>query len=149
MPAVPVVSFAFMTFLISEFQVEHSFTLVLPPTERLTDSVSGLSQIIALVSRSDSVPIKSEGTRVLVNVVKSLWSSEWNNSAVSEEKKRRREQAIRAVLNPEYIFALAGLIGRSGRYPILVNEGVVALTLICTHGEGGKLDYLHSHSTIS
>lgn len=119
--------------------VEHSFTLVLPPTDRPTYSVSGLSQIIALVSRSDSVPIQSEGTRVLVNVVKSLWSSEWNNGAVSEEKKRRREAAIRAVLIPEYISALAGLIGRSGRYPILVNEGVVALTLICTHGQGGPL----------
>ncbi|KAF9464652.1 hypothetical protein BDZ94DRAFT_1255595 [Collybia nuda] len=137
--------------------VEHTFALVLPSEELSSpSSTTGLTQILALIKRSDSVSIKSEGTRVLVNVVKSLWSSDFANAQLTEtlkspnsakisnketlqEKQRKRAAAIRETLFPDYVEALSGLVGRSGKYPLLVNEGVVALSLISTQKEGGPL----------
>lgn len=135
--------------------VEHAFALVLPSSNK---SPTGLSQLLALVKRSDSVPVKSEGTRVLVNVIKSLWSNEgttsptsvgsFSNGILDSEKAQRRQVSMQAILTPECAFALASLVGRSGKYPLLVNEGVVALSLLSTQGGSGNyLDvlwfYLH------
>lgn len=110
--------------------------------------------MLALVKRSDSVPIKSEGSRVLVNVVKSLWSNNLPASPSASsvespvagtfnkddllEKQRKRNAAIRTVLTSECALTLAGLVGRSGKYPLLINEGVVALSLLSTQKEGGQ-----------
>jgi len=138
--------------------VEHTYALVLP-SSRSPTSPTGLAQVLALVKRSDSVSIKSEGSRVLVNVVKSLWSSNLPASPVADsqpspiaagtvnkedllEKQRKRNAAIRTVLTPECTSMLASLVGRSGKYPLLVNEGVVALSLLSTSKEGGMVVFL-------
>jgi len=136
--------------------VEHSFTLVLPSSHSPSPP-TGLAQILALVQRSDSVPVKSEGTRVLVNVVKSLWAADPATSPAVDlvaecgsnailEKRRKRAAAIRAVLTSESASALATLVGRSGKYPLLVNEGVVALSLLSTHKEGGRFHLPLGHA---
>jgi hypothetical protein len=128
--------------------VENTFALVLPASNQ---EPTDLSQILALVRRSGSLPVRCEGTRVLVNVIKSLWSGDLVSSPVSSgingrrafenpgERQKKRTDAIRAVLTPECADALARLVGRSGRYPGLVNEGVVALSLLSTQKEGGEL----------
>ncbi|KAH9951320.1 hypothetical protein B0H21DRAFT_718473 [Amylocystis lapponica] len=113
--------------------VENSLTLVLPSPEMSAP----LSELLALVRRSDSIAVKSEGTRVLVNAIKSLWSSEIPSGA--EATAQRREDAKKAVLIPSCASALAQLVGRSKRYPILIHEGVVALSLLSTHEAGGTL----------
>jgi hypothetical protein len=120
--------------------VENTFALVLPSSK---EDASGLVQILALVQRSDAVPIKSEGTRVLVNVIKSLWSSDSPSRQAGgpenlEQRQTRRLNAMRSVMTLECAEALARLIGRSGKYPVLVNEGVVALSLLSTQRDGGK-----------
>lgn len=46
---------------------------------------------------------------------------------------------MQAVVNPQCAAALAQLIGRSKKYPILVNEGVIALSLISTRTGGGVI----------
>lgn len=136
--------------------VENTFALVLPAPGQAPAS-TGLSKILALVRRSESIPVKSEGTRVLVNVVKSLWS---NSSAVNpsssipsptvngrqtdravQDEQTKMQEAMRVVLTYECAYALASLVGRSGKYPLLVNEGVVALSLLSTHREGGKSNH--------
>lgn len=139
--------------------VEHTFTLVLPSSHS-PSAPTGLAQVLALVRRSDFVSVKSEGTRVLVNVVKSLWSTDPTTSSTVDsvtgssneskeqilEKQRKRAAAIRAVLTSDSAFALATLVGRSGKYPLLVNEGVVALSLLCTHKEGGRFSFVFGAS---
>lgn len=117
--------------------------------------------MLALVKRSDSIPIKSEGTRVLVNVIKSLWSnvsiagspisggpSPIANGTVDTDPilglHRKRSSAMRVVLSPECASALANLVGRSGKYPLLVNEGVVAMSLLSTQRAGGKCQLIFS-----
>ncbi|KAJ7582761.1 hypothetical protein C8J56DRAFT_955650 [Mycena floridula] len=136
--------------------IESTFTLVLPSTKSTPPPPTGLSQILALVKRSDSVPVKSEGTRVLVNVIKTLWSnvsiaaspvtggpSPIANGTVDSDivvqKNKQRSAAIRVVLSPICATALASLVGRSGKYPLLVNEGVVAMSLMGTQKAGAPL----------
>ena len=101
------------------------------------DRPTALSQILALIKRSDSIPIKSEGTRVLVNVIKSLWYNERGVES-SDERQKKKDACMTAVLTKECASTLTNLIWRSGKYPVLVNEGIVAITLLCTHPAGGK-----------
>lgn len=96
-----------------------------------------MNQILQLVNRSDSIAVKSEGTRVLVNAVKSLWSTD--PKTLDEGKVKKREDAMKAIVTEPCVSALARLIGRSKRYPTLINEGVVALSLVSTHPNGGAL----------
>ncbi|KAF7967687.1 hypothetical protein HWV62_33381 [Athelia sp. TMB] len=100
------------------------------------DIPSGVSQIVSLAQQSDTVAIKSEGSRVLVNVIKSLWASD---AQLNDAQKKLRLDAIAAVLQPSSAQVLASLVGRSMKYPLLVNEGVVALTLLSTHKDGAPL----------
>jgi len=101
------------------------------------DRPTALSQILALIKRSDSIPIKSEGTRVLVNVIKSLWYNERGVES-PDERQKKKDACMTAVLTKECASILTSFIWRSGKYPVLVNEGIVAMTLLCTHPAGGK-----------
>lgn len=74
---------------------------------------------------------------MLVNAVKSLWSTD--PKALDEGKVKKREDAMKAIVTEPCVSALARLIGRSKRYPTLINEGVVALSLVSTHPNGGAL----------
>ncbi|KZT68996.1 hypothetical protein DAEQUDRAFT_727172 [Daedalea quercina L-15889] len=115
--------------------VENVFALIAQPQD---DSAgSALDQILALVRRSDSIAVKSEGTRVLVNVIKSLWSSE--SASDDSAKAQKRRVCMAGVANASCAASLAQLVGRSKKYPILINEGVVALSLLSTHANGGTL----------
>ncbi|KAF9069683.1 hypothetical protein BDP27DRAFT_1420798 [Rhodocollybia butyracea] len=129
--------------------VENTFGLVLPSVDEVP---SGLSQILALVKRADTVTVKSEGTRVLVNVVKSLWSGDiigtpviTMSSPIADGsvdavalagKERKKQDSMKAVITMPCATALASLVGRSAQFPLLVNEGVVALTLLSTQKAG-------------
>jgi len=122
--------------------IDNSFAVILP-SDGATAAATGLSQLLALVKRSDTVAIKSEGTRVIVNLTKSLWSSdptiEQRNAEENRTRQQNRERAIQALVTPPCIDALAALAGRSAKYPILINEAIVALSLLSTHRDGGQL----------
>jgi hypothetical protein len=128
--------------------VENTFATVLPPEE----GASALKQILSLVARSESLHIKSEGTRVLVNVIRSLWSNEDSPSSpvVSPilgtssqdtlfEKGKKRQDCFKLVTTSECASALTSLLSRSGRFPSLVNEAVVALSLVASQRSGAPL----------
>jgi hypothetical protein len=92
---------------------------------------SALEQIMGLVHRADTVTVKSEGTRVLANAIKTL-------SADLSSTDQRRKAARRAAATPENANALAALIGRSKKYPMLINEAVVALSFLTAQERGGE-----------
>ena len=92
------------------------------PTEGKGERSTGLNQILTLVERSDTTAVKSEGTRVFVNVIRTLWQEDTHDA--------RHRGAMAAVSLPPIALALAQLVGRSKKYPILINEGIVALTLL-------------------
>lgn len=93
---------------------------------------SALEQIMGLAQRADTVTVKSEGTRVLANVIKTL-------SAELPPADQRRRVAAKAVATPANANALAALIGRSKKYPMLINEAVVALSFLTVQERGGEL----------
>ncbi|KAG9318442.1 hypothetical protein JVU11DRAFT_533 [Chiua virens] len=122
--------------------ISNSFAVILP-SDGTTASATGLSQILALIKRSDTVAIKSEGTRVIVNLAKSFWSNdptiEQRDAEENQMRQQKRERGIQALVTAPCIEALAALIGRSAKYPILINEATVALSLLSTHPDGGRL----------
>ncbi len=126
------------TFHNSSDLVEHTCALVIPASG--SPIPSGLEQILALVKRTESVPVKSEGSRVLVNVIKSLWAVKPSDQAPSQDRQKNIETATRLVLTQDSADILATLLGRSGRYPVLVNESILALTLLSMHPDGGMSD---------
>ena len=86
-----------------------------------------LDALLELVGRIDDVPTKMEATRVIVNLVKALWSG-------------REHDAMRTkVVRRDAIQALAEMVRSSPKYPILVNEGIFALTLVGSQAEGATL----------
>lgn len=130
--------------------MNHAFALALP---RDSSNTSGLTQILDLIKRTDSVALKSEGSRVLVNVVRTVWFSERSNSGldldpsadahhsnnnVKRENKERKEKCLELLLTKEYVQAITAFIARSNKYPLLVNEGIVAISLLATHRLGGE-----------
>ena len=62
-----------------------------------------------------------------------------NAGSLWEEKKKKREQCISILLTEECATILTDLIARSNKYPILVNEGIVAISLLATHKLGGMI----------
>ncbi|KAI5900352.1 uncharacterized protein SCHCODRAFT_02607671 [Schizophyllum commune H4-8] len=135
--------------------VDNSFTLVLPDPAASSSRPTGLSQILGLVKRTENIAIRSEGTRVLVNVIKSLFSNApptspttvlpspvtqaASNHEAAIEKQQKKEETIKALLNKDCTSALANLITRGAKFPLLINEGVVALSLLAMHKEGAPL----------
>ncbi len=113
----------------------NSASLVLP-NHSAPLQPTALSQILALVRRSDTVAIKSEGTRVFVNAIKSIWSTEASN--ISDPTFQQQRKEAKAQLTTSSIAAvLAQLIGRSRRYAILISEGAVSLYLLSLNTAGG------------
>jgi len=111
---------------------KNCYDLALPPDGQDAAS-TGLNQILALVRRSDSTAVKSEGTRVFVNVIRTLWHEDTPDG-------EQRKAAMGIVSTAPIALTLAQLVGRSKRYPILINEGIVALTLLSLHSANVVLD---------
>ncbi|KAG9103570.1 hypothetical protein FRC06_009822, partial [Ceratobasidium sp. 370] len=106
-----------------------------PQLDEDDDAVSGMDHVINLSQRSDTVALKSEAARVLANAVKSLWSPAGPEESIMVTPAQRR-RAVHRLSNPQSARALAELVGRSRRYPVLLNEGVVALTLLGSQRAG-------------
>ncbi|KAH9001031.1 hypothetical protein EDB92DRAFT_2078658 [Lactarius akahatsu] len=111
---------------------KNCYGLTLPAAGRDAQS-TGLHQILTLVERSDTTAVKSEGTRVVVNVIRTLWHED-----TPDDEQRRAAMSV--VGAPPVTLALAQLVGRSKKYPILINEGIVALTLLSLSSPNVVLD---------
>lgn len=98
---------------------------------------SGLDQIIALVGRSDSIVVKSEGTRVIGYVVKSLWRAV---EQCSPEEMEPMRAAMTRVASAPAIQALAEMLARNRKHVILLNESILALTLLSGQSVAGMPD---------
>ena len=102
--------------------MDNTLALILPEPGQPEEETL-YNQIMALVRRSDTVAIKSEGTRVFVNAIKTLWATD--ASSKDPEWAKRRKEAMQKLATPQCAATLAQLIGRSKKYAILINEGVV------------------------
>lgn len=75
------------------------------------------SSVVSFIKRVDDVAAKSEATRVLTNLIKAIW--------VEKDNLELRNKVIEAhIIEP--IIELV----RTSTFPVLKNDGVMALTLI-------------------
>ncbi|CAD6952569.1 unnamed protein product [Tilletia caries] len=98
-----------------------------------------LEKLLALVEETEDVPVRMEGTRVLVYIIKALWASPHPTSSPSSTQIPRARTALSSPTSNtahRVRTALARMLRSAGKYPVLVNEGVVALTLLASEGEG-------------
>ena len=82
---------------------------------------------------------------MLVNLIKTLWvpPSIVNtpvttpNAELPPKAIEERRRAYDQLCSEEAADALAEMVGRNARYPVLLNEGIMALTLLASHPQGG------------
>lgn len=91
-----------------------------------------VDEIISLVQRTDDVAMRCEGTRVCVNAIRTLCSA-----AGQPGGSARTADALKRLGSEDVVEALSQLVRTGGKYPILVNEGVVSLALLVAFGDGG------------
>jgi hypothetical protein len=110
-----------------------------------------LDTIVQLAGRTNDVRLKCEATRLLGNVIRSLYSSRSAMSPVTPSALGGLEMGLakgraRGILerNQGTVDALAEMLRTGEKYPVLVNEAIVALTLLSTTEGGGTCFFLFS-----
>lgn len=107
---------------------------------------SSLSGILSLISRTNDVRLQCEATRLLINIVRSLYSSRSITSPVTPSALGGLEMGLakgkaRSIIEGSegVVDAISEIVRTGEKYPILVNESIVALTLLSTTENGGEL----------
>lgn len=114
-------------------------------TSSASDSdATPLNGIVALASRTSDVRLKCESTRLLGNIIRSLYSARSLASPITPSALNGLETGLakaqaRQILEKHKgtADALAEMLRTGEKYPVLVNEAIVALTLLCTTEQGG------------
>ena len=86
----------------------------------------GMKPLLALLKRTDDPALHFEGTRIFVNLIRTL----------SKQPDQRRT-ALERVINPEVIDHLCWMLRKADKHVILVLDSVLALTLIAFSGVNG------------
>lgn len=110
--------------------IKHLVTSSAPNAASLLAVDSALHNILSLSKRTDDVRLKSESTRVVVQLIRALWTS-----------TDQAHQKVRQQLNsPDVVLALGGMVKSSSKWPILINEGLFSLALLATAHEGASFN---------
>ncbi|KAI7882556.1 ARM repeat-containing protein [Lichtheimia hyalospora FSU 10163] len=92
--------------------------------EVISGSVTGdetktpLELVLACLERFDDVAAKSEATRILTNLIKSVWLHQGNEASASLRKKLLDQRVVQPIVE----------MTRASNFPILKNDGVIALS---------------------
>lgn len=154
--------------------VANSLRLLETPSASVANSpetpapYSPFDLVLALIARTDDIRLRSEATRIVVNVVRTLFStkplgnsasdmahaspitptpsSAASNSLDAEETMKRRGRPL--IVRKEVAEGLSEMVRLSERYPMLINEAIVGLTLLAgSGGAGGPSSSLSSHKS--
>ncbi|KAG9286825.1 hypothetical protein G9A89_012375 [Geosiphon pyriformis] len=91
----------------------------------IADSPKPLSRLLSVIQNTDDISVRSEGTRVLVNLIKNIWSQDCFSTL-----DRDLVFHLRSRLNTlEVVQPISKMITES-KYPLLQNEGIIGLTLL-------------------
>jgi len=110
--------------LLSIGDVFNATQIVIPERhiEGGSSGISPLTRVVEFIERVDDVAARSEATRVLVNLIKTVWSQEHASSSLLKER----------LCSLKTVTALTALV-RSSKFSILQNEGIISLTLLFTY----------------
>lgn len=114
--------------------LKHLVTSSPPNAASFLTTGASIDSLLSLASRTDDVRLKSESTRVLVQLIRTLWMSS-DDSHVDVRSKLARKDVL---------VALVEMVKVSAKWPILVNEGIVSLALVGSSPEG-KAYFLFLH----
>lgn len=104
-----------------------------------------LETLLALNQRTSEARLRFEAARVLVNIIRSLYSARSVTSPITPAAlggfdtamlKGKARQALEG--NAGVTGALAEMMRTAEKYPILVNEAIIALTLLTTTSAGAE-----------
>ncbi|CAO1627484.1 unnamed protein product [Sympodiomycopsis kandeliae] len=88
-----------------------------------------LGALLDLIERTDDMPSRLEATRVLVNLIRTLWSSKTTMAApTSQQESINKSRSL--LCSQRVVEALCEMLKASGKFAVLLNEGLVALTLL-------------------
>ncbi|GBC01223.1 hypothetical protein RclHR1_00410050 [Rhizophagus clarus] len=106
-------------------QISNSMKIIVGEDPANTEIPTPLSRLLSLIKRTDEISVRSEGTRVLVNLVKNLWSElpDKESGGISIKTLRQKLNKLE-VVEPLVVMVV------ESKYPILQNEGIIALTLL-------------------
>ncbi|CAB4476206.1 ARM repeat-containing protein [Rhizophagus irregularis] len=109
----------------SQNNISNSVKIILGEDPADTETPTPLSRLLSLIKRTDEIPVRSEGTRVLVNLVKNLWSElpDTESGGISMKTLRQKLNKLE-IVEPLVIMVI------ESKYPILQNEGIIALTIL-------------------
>ncbi|CAI2179441.1 890_t:CDS:10 [Funneliformis geosporum] len=110
---------------LSSQNLSNSVKVIMGENPADTETPTPLNRLLSLIKRSDEIPVRSEGTRVLVNLVKKLWSENPYKELDGISMKMLRQKLNKV----EIVEPLVNMVIES-KYPILQNEGIIALTLL-------------------
>lgn len=98
------------------------------------DKGSTLEALLALIGRTEDTPTRLEATRVLVNLIRTLWQSNKSKDIEGSEdaKAELLHEARKRLASEQVIDALTDMLGRGGKFPVLINEALVGLTLLAS-----------------
>jgi len=102
---------------------------------RFVNNEDAVAQLLALINRTTDQAIEFEGTRIFVNAIKSLAS---HNTLDID-----RSCLIR-LADPMIISCLSKMVKKAEKYPILVNDAIIGLTLLATFGPAGTVPEIRS-----
>ena len=88
-------------------------------------------QLLDLISRSDDAAIRFETTRVFVNIVTSL-------ASVSRDDLGK---TLNRLVDESVISVFIRLLQDARQYPVLVNEAIIALSLLAAFGPSGTCKF--------
>lgn len=94
-----------------------------------SDKHNTLDSILDLISRTEDTPTRLEATRVLGNLIRNLWSSKTTADGVDASLVA---EARARLTSTKVVAALCDMLRRGGKFPVLINEGLVGLTLLAS-----------------
>lgn len=86
-------------------------------TEKAANDVVVLDLVLGFLDRVDDPAAKSEATRVLTNLIKSIWL----HPNAGDVKQR--------LVQPDIILPIAEMV-KTSTFIVLKNDGIIALTLV-------------------
>lgn len=101
---------------------------------------TSLSIVLSLAERSDEARIKSESARAISALIRAIWSAPRaeTRGTPSEEQIKATQKQITASVDRSVKIQIV-LLQASSKWPLLLNESIIALTLlVATGGEAGE-----------
>ncbi|CAG8541212.1 1682_t:CDS:10 [Paraglomus occultum] len=110
---------------LSSLNIQNSKRIMGGDNSADTSVTTPLERLMTLIKHTDDMPVRSEGTRILVNLIKNLWGKD-----VGSQLDTNSINDLRKKLNTAEVVKHIETLIIDSKYPVLQNEGVIGLTML-------------------